>query len=193
MGDVLNSTFFVWLNQIDADLLMSLQNNFSHPVLDSFFSTVTDLHKYSGFILLVIVPLLVWWVWKERRLGLFKLGGLVFTLLIIDTVCGQVLKKGIARERPFVLFQDIVQKSPASGYSFVSNHAANMAGLAFFLSHFYPRWAALWWGIALIIGLSRVYNGVHFFSDVMAGALVGTFISWLVTRWLDKRLKGNKT
>ena len=114
------------------------------------------------------------------------------TLILIDGFCGQVIKKAIARPRPFETFPEIIQKSPASGFSFVSNHAANMVGLAFFLSYFYPRWKIFWWGIALIVALSRMYNGVHYLSDVISGALIGLSVSWTITRWLDRREKGNK-
>lgn len=186
----MDSSFFVELNRIDAQLLIGLQKKFSDPSLDQFFSFITDLHKQPWFILVVLIPLLGQWLWRERRAGAVKLGGLVLTLAVVDSLCGQVIKKVFARERPFVLFPEIIQKSPASGYGFVSNHAANMACVAFFLSHYYPRWTALWWSIAGLIGLSRIYNGVHFVSDVVVGSGVGILIAWLMTKWLDRRIKG---
>lgn len=183
---------FTGLNNFDATLSVFLQKNFSHPSLDSFFLAVTDLHKQAVFLSLVVLPLILWWLWRERKAAAMKLLGLVFNFLLIDGFCGQVIKKVFARERPFVLFPEILQKSPASGFSFVSNHAANMAGLAFFMSHYYPRWRWLWWSLAVLVAASRVYNGVHFFTDVVAGAVIGVLMSWFVTSRLDRYLKLEK-
>jgi undecaprenyl-diphosphatase len=108
---------------------------------------------------------------------------------VIDGFCGQLVKKVFARPRPFVLFPEILQKSPATGFSFVSNHSANMVGMAVFLSHYYPRLRLLWWGLAILVGVSRIYNGVHFVSDVIVGGLIGWLISKLIVRVLEHRFK----
>ncbi len=185
----MDSGVFTLVNNLDVEVVVFIQKTLSTPILDSMFLTITDLHKQLWFQLAVILPLLAWWVWKEKRQGFIRLLGLIFTLIMIDGFCGQLIKKVFARPRPFVLFPEILQKSPASGFSFVSNHSANMVGLAVFLSHFYPRWKYVWWSLAILIGLSRIYNGVHFLSDVIAGGIIGGLIAWMATGWLDRRIK----
>ncbi len=63
-----------------------------------------------------------------------------------------------------------------SGYGFPSNHAANMAALAFSLGMFFPRrlpWLA---GAAALVAYSRVYVGVHYPLDVASGFMLGIII-----------------
>lgn len=179
---------FHGIAEFDRQVSVWIQSRGSHPRLDLFFLDITDLHKQPIFIFLVILPVILYWVKKERALGFFKLLGLILTVALIDAFCGQIIKKVFARPRPFMDFVEIVKKSPASGYSFVSNHAANMAGIAMFLSVFYPRWRMLWWSLALLVGFSRIYNGVHYFSDVIAGGILGSLIAYIVSRWLQRRL-----
>src|SRR5690606_32753391 len=59
--------------------------------------------------------------------------------------------------------------------SFPSGHAANAVASAFVLTTAYPRTAAVWftWLAAAIVGVARVYLGVHYPLDALAGAVVG--------------------
>lgn len=176
------------LNNFEKDLILLIQNNLSNPILDRFFFFVTDLHKTPIFIFTLIMPLIAFWLWKERKVGLVRVMNLIFLLLINDFICGKIIKKIVSRPRPFNLFSEIVQKSPASGYSFVSNHAANMFVLYFFLSHFYPKLKYYMLTLFIIVSFSRVYNGVHFLTDVVAGASIGYIISWVYIKWLMPKL-----
>jgi undecaprenyl-diphosphatase len=58
-------------------------------------------------------------------------------------------------------------------FSFPSGHAAGAFMMATLLSHFYHELAVVFYALAAVIGLSRVYNGVHYPSDVAAGTLLG--------------------
>lgn len=180
-----------YLNQFDSSIGVWVQTELSNSTLDTFFFYLTDLHKVLYFQLFVVLPLILLWIFREKKMGLYKFLGLLVSLALIDSLCGQVIKKIVARPRPFVAFVEIIQKSPASGYGFVSNHAANMFGIAIYMSFFYPRWRVLWWIIALLICYSRVYNGVHYFTDVLFGGLIGGFMSYLIARLIDQRLRLN--
>jgi undecaprenyl-diphosphatase len=181
------SEFLEYLNKLDGELILWIQHSLSSSSLDSFFSFITDLNKKRSFQLLIILPLILMWIYKERKTGLYKFLGLLMSLMIIDSFCGLIIKKIFTRPRPFQTYIEVIQKSPASGYSFVSNHAANMIGIAVYLGYFYPRWRAFWWIIALIVSFSRMYNGVHYFSDVLFGGLIGGLIGYSVARFLNKR------
>lgn len=174
------------LNQWDSNLTLWIQKELSSPSLDKFFFYLTDLHKEMYFQLLVILPLVLLWLMREKKIGIYKFLGLLVSLALIDSFCSQIIKKIVARPRPFATFVEIMQKSPASGYSFVSNHAANMFGFAMYMSFFYPRWRGIWWIIAAIVGYSRIYNGVHYLTDVLCGALIGCLISYGMTRLIDQ-------
>jgi membrane-associated phospholipid phosphatase len=110
----------------------------------------------------------------DKRLkeeALFMGGGLVLT-----TVLTQGMKRVIGRERPFEVYPDIVKRSGGGGYSMPSGHTAAAFYTAASLSFWHPRWyvvvPAFTW--ASLVGYGRIYQGVHYPSDVLVGALLGT-------------------
>ena len=71
-----------------------------------------------------------------------------------------------------------------------SNHAANMFALSVVLSYFYQKTSLAIYSLALLIAFSRVYVGVHFPGDVIAGAFIGYITSWLaLTLWVILKMR----
>lgn len=102
----------------------------------------------------------------------------------VGAACGIAgLTKWItARERPEGM-------SERRNSSFPSGHAAGAAAVAVLIQRRHERLGALAWLIALWIGLSRIYLGRHFPTDVLTGFLLGGIASWLVLRgerWFEK-------
>ena len=101
----------------------------------------------------------------------FKMMAAGFTL---ELIIQKMLKHGLKRMRPcfsipgirnLVAFPDV--------FSFPSGHTAGAILMAFLLSSGYPALAVPAFGLAALIGLSRIYNGIHYPSDVLAGAVLG--------------------
>jgi len=99
---------------------------------------------------------------------------LCLALLLAAIVVEDVLKPTIHRERPFVAAPQVaVIGGRPDDYSFPSGHAGTSFAGALTLSTLAPGGRAAWWALALLIAYSRVYLGVHYPLDVVAGATIG--------------------
>ena len=115
-----------------------------------------------------------------------KTGGAI----LLTTVVSVGLKYTVARPRPFNEYPLLFHaKVSASSYSFPSEHTSSAFSTATSLSLAYPKWyviapAYLW---ACGAAYSRMYLGVHYPTDVLAGAIIGTacsFLSFKIEKWL---------
>src|SRR5688500_9289462 len=98
----------------------------------------------------------------------------------------QFTKKQFERPRPFeVSALNTIQRSDAHGVSCVSNHAGNMFSFSIFVGLLLPGTLFPMVFIASFVAYSRVYNGVHYPSDILAGALLGVLWALLFV-WLTR-------
>lgn len=122
---------------------------------------------------------------KYRKLGSAMAVALVICLLLGN----EVLKEVFARPRPFQINEISLLIAAPSGYSFPSGHTMSSfaAATAIGLTHRkYAKWA---YTLAVLIGFSRMYLYVHFFTDVLVGALFGILFGWLGAAIVYRRLK----
>lgn len=99
------------------------------------------------------------------------------------------MKKNFERARPFQNSElNVIQRSPAHGFSFVSNHATNIFAFATFVSILVPQFIIPLFLVAVLVSYSRVYNGVHYPSDVLVGAMFGILIALVFARVTKKIL-----
>ena len=92
------------------------------------------------------------------------------------------LARVVCRERPFVKSGTTPVISPPRGPSCPSDHAASSVAAAYLVSRLVPRHRLGVWTAATLVCISRVYAGVHYPSDVLAGAALGRTAAGLWTR-----------
>lgn len=112
----------------------------------------------------------------------------------VSSMATLMLKSTVRRPRPFMTHRDIVKLSNGGGLSFPSGHtssAFSIATTAFMENkQWYIRVPVSVWAVA--VGYSRIHLGVHYPSDVVAGALVGmgaAFAGKKINQWLTRSHK----
>lgn len=114
-------------------------------------------------------------VWARGRAGVRAVLLVGVAVGIADLVAAGLLKPWIDRLRPCFVLPDVRLLVPHQSHSpsFPSNHAANCFAAAAVLASLGPRFARVSFLLAAMVALSRVYLGVHYPFDVLAGALLG--------------------
>ena len=135
----------------------------------------------------VMVGLVAWMLLRDGRHGRITLLVLLLLVPATDQISSHLLKPLVHRPRPCRAEAAIagVKNHGAhcsSSGSFPSSHAFNIAGLAVFLALRHRKWAVPAALIAIGVGYSRVYLGVHYPSDVLGGWAMGSAMGWGAAR-----------
>lgn len=156
------------LPALDTSLFFMINRGLQGGLLDVVMPFVTDN------AMLLFLPLAAWFLAREKSEALPLIAIAAVSVAFADG-SGNLLKHLFARERPCAALEQVHLLAGCGGFSFPSNHAANT--FAFAMSFWFLRRNAagfLCMVIASLVGISRIYVGVHYPSDVVAGALVGS-------------------
>jgi len=167
------------LSAFDAWLFHLVNNGLRSDFLDVAMPYLTRIRHWR-------IPLAIFWA------VLFCFGGrrgrtvallLVPAIALSDVVGARVIKKLFFRLRPCNAFDDVhLLVGCVRSSSLPSIHALNIFTAATLISAFYGPWIRLLvFSIALMVGFSRVYVGVHYPLDVLAGAALGAVWGIIVT------------
>jgi undecaprenyl-diphosphatase len=171
------STF---LQSIDTALFFFVNHTLSNPPFDFLMPFLTDLNKIKIVQILAVAGWLAAVIRGGRRARTVCIL-LVVAVACSDQISSTVIKSIVGRLRPCFVLEDVrTLVDCGSGYSFPSSHAVNNFAAATILSYYYRRYV---WGFVLfaaVIAFSRMYVGVHYPSDVLGGAIIGTAVSSLI-------------
>lgn len=169
-----------FLNDIDTQVFLFF-NGANSPFFDGFMKTFT-----GRFVWVPMYAALVFMMWRACRWPkmLFYLFGVVLAVTITDQVCATFIRPAVERLRPSNLQNALSQMAyivdgyRGGRYGFPSCHAANSFALAMFMSLLVHRrgFAAFMLGWAVMNSYTRLYLGVHYPGDLLAGTIIGSAV-----------------
>ena len=180
------------LREIDRELFIFLNNNHSE-----FWDPIMILISERFFWFPAYLALIIYLIYTFRRRGLAKLVMALIAVGAADVISSRIFKPNFARLRPCHdpdLSEVINIVSGCGGqFGFISSHASTTFALATFMFLVLPpqyKWfkiTLLVW--AFLISYSRIYLGVHYPGDVLAGALLGALMAWICEKFYQRVLR----
>ncbi|HEX5316482.1 MAG TPA: phosphatase PAP2 family protein [Candidatus Kapabacteria bacterium] len=180
---------------LDLSILYFFNRTIACGALDTFFDAITNVHYW--FPIYVIAG--IYLIYRFRWRGAWMVLGAVIVVSATDSLGHYIVKPLVHRDRPcgispsfsrrgqgVVTGEHVVNwiRLPDGGRgdeSFPSNHALNNFAIATFFFTIWPRKQNAWWlfVVALLISLGRMYQGLHYPSDVLGGAVIGSVVGYL--------------
>ena len=201
-----------FLYEIDKSLLYLINVEGRSPFLSPVMEFVTDFKNWKIPIAALVALHLLWMFFAplfrggpvaEGFLGLKRAltKGFVFLAVVGvglgagDFLNHEAVKPFFGRTRPCNELTDISITAPCNrSYSFTSSHAVNITALAAIMSYEYRLFSPVIIGVALLVCYSRVYLGMHYPFDVLAGIFFGLFygggavyLKVRLFRWKERR------
>ena len=160
---------FEIIQNIDANLMLFIQNNlrseFLNPIM-IFFTTIGN----TGAVWLIFGAVLMI-TKKYRKIGLCVILSVSLCYVFNDMIIEQIVQ----RPRQFLSIEGLnTLVSKPSSFSFPSGHACAGFASSYTLTKMFGQRGAAAYILAVIIAFSRPYVGVHYVSDILVGAVVGT-------------------
>ncbi|MEZ4901307.1 MAG: phosphatase PAP2 family protein [Spirosomataceae bacterium] len=182
------------IQTLDTQLFLLL-NGIHAPWADTLMHWITQRNTWIPLYVLLIV----WLIWQYQKRALSMIVSIVLTIVIADQTASSLLKPWVERLRPcYVAYLQgkpcLVVEGCGGLYGFASSHAANSVGLAVVLwllvgKRFqWIHWFFFPW--AFLVSYSRIYVGVHYPLDVLAGGIIGCGAAF-ISAWSIQKLFPN--
>lgn len=173
---------------IDINILRDINVN-RNKNLDPTFKSISR----SAVPISIAAPIIMYSVGMIKKDSTIKKQAIfIGETFLVNAFITTALKQVVKRQRPFDTYSDIDQAISASSYSFPSGHTSTAFATATSLSMAYPKWyvitpSFIWAGA---VGYSRMHLGVHYPSDVFAGAILGSgsaYLTYKANKWINKK------
>lgn len=172
------------LMNFENSILLFFQDNVRNPILNALLIPFT-LSNNAGIMCFVIIAIFLYF--KKLR----KVGILMSISLILEFVLNNlIIKNWVARIRPYEAIEGLkLIVGKATDYSFPSGHTGSAFALAVVVLMVMKRkYGIIALILAFLMGLSRLYVGIHYPSDVLGGLVLGVITSVLSVKCFKKKL-----
>ena len=173
-----------WIQRFDEQALVWIARHVRCGLLDPFMEGYTQLGNTG--MLFIVLGLILLLFRQTRKAGFSALCAMLIGLVVVNLT----IKPMVERPRPWLVIENFVNLVPEHDpHSFPSGHTNAAFAFALAVCAAAPkRWMKVTAVcMAVVMGLSRLYVGVHFPSDVLAGALIGSLCG-LAGAWAVKTL-----
>lgn len=171
-----------FLSRAEGPMLLWIQEHVRCAGLDGLVESFTSLG--NGGLIWIVLSFGMLCFKRTRKAGIMGLLALALSGLITNLT----VKPLVGRVRPWLVVEGLeALVRPGDAHSFPSGHTSAAFAAACAWRYGLPRgWSrAALWGAALM-GLSRLYVGVHFPTDVLGGVLIGVLCGWLARQIYDR-------
>lgn len=167
------SALFNRIDALELQFCLWLNRPCHSPQVQAFFSFISRLgNGLIWYVLMASLPFIEGSKGLETavQMGMTALAGLAIYFQ---------LRKRLVRERPYVTHPDItLGTAPLGKFSFPSGHTLHAVGFSIIAINYYPELAWLLIPFTLLTAMSRIVLGLHYPTDVLAGAAIGTTMAW---------------
>lgn len=165
------------LQRTDEILFRFINSGLANPVTDKFMPFITERDNWYIFYAVIWLYLFFYGGRKGKIASVL----ILLLILITDQFSNNILKQFVSRIRPCHTLPNVhLLVGCTDSLSFPSIHAVNNFAAATLFSHFYRKIRYLLFSGAFIVGLSRVFCGVHYPFDVIGGALIGIMFALIL-------------
>ncbi len=159
----------------DASVLLWIQENMRTELMTTIMKAITRLGDGGSLWIVLAIILLV--LNKTRKVGAASAVALIITFLTVNLG----IKNMVARTRPYEVIDGLINLvEKQSDFSFPSGHSAHAFAVGVVILIMMPKKIGVpIFVISILMAFSRLYVGVHYPTDVIAGAILGTIIAFL--------------
>ncbi len=171
---------------IEAEILLFIQNNLRNPFLDQLMHLISSLGDLGLIWIIICIVFLL--KPQTRPLGIYGLLALIIGALL----CNALLKPLIGRVRPYQVIDGLLPLlPPLNDASFPSGHTTAAFAAAFAWRKLPPKWTIIIFSLAILMAFSRLYLGVHYPSDILGGIALG-LIAAMLSHFIGQKILAGK-